>query len=268
VKFARVPEAESGLEREARVLRRLGDQRPDLAGIPHLRGEGQRAGRLAVVEDVVEGRSLLDQLTPQNFEHVALHVTRLLIDLAQAGGSQRPRMVDEAVDAFAAQFGPVAGEEIVAVAREKLAGLSEVPAVPEHRDCSPWNIVITPAGDPVLLDWESAEPDGLPGLDLFYFLANCAFVLDGALESGRTRESYTRLLDPTTEYGRIYQRAVEEYAAALEIAPEDLARLRLLCWIVHSRSDYRHLQLETGGAPRPQDLRGGMFLGLVEEELR
>jgi glycosyltransferase involved in cell wall biosynthesis len=268
VKFARVPEAEPGLEREARVLRQLGEERPDLAGVPHLRGEGHRAGRLAVVEDVVEGRSLLDQLTPQNFEQVALQVTRLLIDLVRAGGNQRPRMVDEAVDAFAAQFGPVAGEKIVAAARAKLAAIGELPAAPEHRDCSPWNIVITPAGDPVLLDWESAEPDGLPGLDLFYFLANCAFVLDGALESGRTRDSYARLLDPTTDYGRIYQRAVGEYASALEIAPEDLARLRLLCWIVHSRSDYRHLQLETGGAPRPRDLRGGMFLGLVEEELR
>jgi glycosyltransferase involved in cell wall biosynthesis len=268
VKFARVPEAEAGLEREARVLRQLGEERPDLAGIPHLRSEGHRAGRLAVVEDVVEGRSLLDQLTPQSFEQVALQVTRLLIDLARAGGSRRSRMVDEAVDAFAAQFGSVAGEEIVAAAREKLAGLGELPAAPEHRDCSPWNVVIAPAGDPVLLDWESAEPDGLPALDLFYFLANCAFVLDGALERGRTRESYARLLDSTTDHGRIYQRAVAEYATALEIAPEDLARLRLLCWIVHSRSDYRHLQLETGGTPRPQDLRGGMFLGLVEEELR
>jgi glycosyltransferase involved in cell wall biosynthesis len=268
VKFARVPEAEPGLEREALVLRRLGEERPDLAGVPHLRSEGRRGGRHAVVEDVVEGRSLLDQLTPQNFEHVALQVTRLLIDLAQTRRPQRELLVEEPLAAFEAQFGPVIGAEAVASVREKLADLGELPPAPEHRDCSPWNVVITPAGEPALLDWESAEPDGLPGLDLFYFLANCAFVLDGALESGRTRESYARLLDPTTDYGQIYRRAVDEYATALEIAPEDLSRLRLLCWIVHSRSDYRHLQLEAGGAPRPQDLRKGMFLGLVEEELR
>jgi glycosyltransferase involved in cell wall biosynthesis len=268
VKFARVPEAEPGLECEARVLRQLGEERPDLAGIPHLRSEGHRAGRLAVVEDVIEGRSLLDQLTPQNFEQVAVQVTRLLIDLAQASRPRGERMVEDSLAAFEAQFGPVIGAEAVAAVREKLAGLGEVPAIPEHRDCSPWNIVITPAGDPVLLDWESAEPDGLPALDLFYFLANCAFVLDGALESGRTRESYARLLDPATEHGQIYKRAVAEYAATLEVAPEDLARLRLLCWIVHSRSDYRHIQLESGSTPQPQELRKGMFLGLVEEELR
>jgi glycosyltransferase involved in cell wall biosynthesis len=268
VKFARVREAEPGLEREARVLRRLGEERPDLAGVPHLRSEGRRAGRQAVVESVVEGATLLDRLTPQNFERVALQVTDLLIDLAGVGGTRRPGLVDETLDEFEAQFGSVVGEEVVAAIREQLAGLDELPGAPEHRDCSPWNVVITPAGDPVLLDWESAEADGLPTLDLFYFLANCAFVLDGALEDGRTRESYARLLDPAGEYGQIFQRAVAEYASALDLAPGDLDRLRLLCWLVHSRSDYRHAQLASGGEPRPEDLRRGMFLGLVEEELR
>lgn len=271
VKFARVPEAEPGLEREARALRLLGEERPDLAGIPHLRGVGSRAGRLAVVEDAVEGRMLLDQLTPGNFEEAALRVTRLLVDLASRrpqDPSWRSRLLDEPLAEFEAQFGPVLDGGVVAAVREELAGIGELPSVSEHRDCSPWNVAITPAGAPVLLDWESAEPDGLPGLDLFYFLANCAFVLDGALESGRTRESYARLLDPGSEYGGIYRRAVAEYASALDLSPEDLHRLRLLCWLVHSRSDYRHLQLEIGGTPRPQDLRRGMFLGLVEEELR
>jgi glycosyltransferase involved in cell wall biosynthesis len=278
VKFARVPEAEPGLEREARVLRRLGEERPDLGGVPHLRSTGRRAGRLAVVEDVVEGRSLLDLLRAENFEEMAMRVTHLLLDLASADGtktvpcnrfsSRRPRFVEEAVDEFERHFGAVVGGEGLASIRQTLAGLGEVPSVPEHRDCSPWNIVITASGEPVLLDWESTEPDGLPGLDLFYFLANCAFVLDKAFEEGRVRESYARLLDPAGEYGQVAQRAVTEYAAALRIAAEDLRRLRLLCWIVHSSSDYRHLQLEAGGTPRPEDLRRGIFLGLVEEELR
>lgn len=271
VKFARVPEAEPGLEREARILRRLGEERPDLAGVPHLRSKGHRAGRLAVVADVVEGRSLLGLLRPESFEEQAMQVTRLLIDLARTevpGAEWRRRLVEEPLSEFESQFGAVIGEPALASVRDRLAGLGELPPAPEHRDCSPWNIVITPAGEPVLLDWESAEPDGLPALDLIYFLANCAFVLDRAFESGGTRESYARLLDPAGEHGRVEQRALGEYAAALGIAPEDLRRLRLLCWIVHSRSDYRHAQLEAGGTPRLEDLRRGMFLGLVEEELR
>lgn len=284
-KFARVPEAEPGLEREASVLRRLGEERPDLLGVPRLRGEGRRAGRLAVVQDAVEGESLLDLLRPENFEAMALRVTRVLVELAETNGqihhtaidppigvgsqvrAEGRGLIDQALEWFAQGFGPAVDSALLDKARALLADLGDLPPVPEHRDCSPWNILITPAGDPVLLDWESAEPDGLPGMDLVYFLANCAFVLDSALESGRTRESYARLLDPTTPYGRIAARAIDDYTTALGISPEDFRRLRLLCWIIHSRSDYRHLQLESPGAPTLEALRQSTFLGLVEAEL-
>lgn len=286
-KFARVAEAEPGLEREASVLDRLGKERPELLGVPNLRGEGRRAGRLAVVQGAAEGRSLLDVLNRDNFEELAMRVTRVLVELAnadaqirhtaigpriggemQARASDRCRFVEEALAEFERQFGPVVAPSLVADARALLDGLGELPVVCEHRDCSPWNLLIDEMSGPILLDWESAEPDGLPGLDLVYFLANCAFVLDKAIESGRTRESYARLLDPLTPYGRIAAKAIAAYSAALEIGADDFRRLRLLCWLIHSRSDYRHLQLEAAGAPRPEDLRRGMFLGLVEEELR
>jgi hypothetical protein len=279
VKFARVAEAEPGLGREAEALHRLAEERPGLRGVPGFRGEGRRAGRLAVVEEAIEGRSLLDTLTPANFESVALRVTRLLIQLAQADGtktvyfsSRRPlewreRLVDEPLVDFERNFGGVVAAGSVLAIRSILGDLGELPAVPEHRDCSPWNVVFTPDGEPALLDWESAEPDGLPGMDLVYFLANCAFVLDGALESGRTRETYAKLLDPRTDYGRIARRARHEYMSALGIGGADFRRLRLLCWIVHSRSDYRHLQLESLGGPPPRQLLEAPFLGLVAEEL-
>jgi glycosyltransferase involved in cell wall biosynthesis len=286
VKFARVAEAEPGLAREAEVLRRLGEERPGLQGVPSFHGEGHRAGRLAVVEGAVEGRSLLDLLTQENFEDIALRVTRLLINLAQAdgtktaymdrfssrrpqagGGDWRRRLVEEPLAEFARNFGGDIAAGSVPALHAILDDLGELPSVPEHRDCSPWNVVLTPGGEPALLDWESAEPEGLPGMDLVYFLANCAFVLDGAIESGRTRETYAKLLDPRTTYGRIARRARHEYMSALGIGGADLRRLRLLCWIVHSRSDYRHLQLESPGAPAPDQLREAMFLGLIAEEL-
>lgn len=271
VKFARVAEAEAGLEREATVLRKLGEERPGLDGVPGFRGEGRRAGHLAVAEDALAGRSLLDELTPQNFEEVSMRVTRLLIELARGDRRHEPdwrrRLVEEPIAGFERDFGPVILPGSGAAVRAILDGLGELPAVPEHRDCSPWNVLLTPGGDPALLDWESAEPAGLPGLDLVYFLANCAFVLDGAIESGRTRESYAKLLDPRTEYGRIARLARNEYIGALGIGAAEFRRLRLLTWIVHSRSDYRHLQLEARGTPPAEQLREAVFLGLVAEEV-
>jgi glycosyltransferase involved in cell wall biosynthesis/aminoglycoside phosphotransferase (APT) family kinase protein len=278
VKFARVAEAEPGLEREAAVLRQLHEERPDLAGVPRLLGTGSRNGRLAVVQEAVAGESLLDALRPENFEETAMGLTKVLIDLAGEvgrilepaknlpGGGKSPAR--EALDWFAGNFGPVVDSSLLDRAGALLADLDHQPTVVEHRDCSPWNVLLTPSGDPVLLDWESAEPAGLPGLDLVYFLANCAFVLDGALESGRTRETYAQLLDPATPHGRVAAVAIAEYTAALGISAEDFRRLRLLTWILHSRSDYRHLELESRGTPSVEALRGSVFLGLVEEELR
>jgi Glycosyl transferases group 1 len=271
LKFARVPEAEPGLEREAEVLRRLGEERPDLAGMPRLRGAGRRDGRFAVSEDAVEGRPLLDDLCPENFEEIAMRVTRLLIELAEAEPAADPgwrqRLLAEPLAWLESAFGQALAPGAASSARDLLAGIGELALVPEHRDCSPWNILLAATGEPVLLDWESAEPDGLPGMDLVYFLANCAFVLDGAIESGRTRESYARLLDPTTPNGRVAAGAIEEYCSALDIGAEDFHRLRLLCWIVHSRSDYLHLELESPRGPSPEALRTAPFLGLLEEEL-
>jgi glycosyltransferase involved in cell wall biosynthesis len=265
-KFARVAEAEPGLEREAVVLRRLREERPDLEGVPRLVGRGSRDGRLAVVQEAVAGESLLDALRPDNFEEIAMEVTGLLVHLARSPRSRpdpawRRRLVDEPLEWFERCFWP--NPEAGSV----LAGLDDMQLTVEHRDCSPWNVLMTPAGAPVLLDWESAEPEGLPGLDLIYFLANCAFVLDAALESGRTRETYARLLDPSTPHGAVAARAIAEYTAALGISAADFRRLRLLCWIVHSRSDHRHLQLEYGGTPPKEALQRSIFAGLVDEEL-
>ena len=68
---------------------------------------------------------------------------------------------------------------------------------------------------------------------------------------------------------RVAAAAIEEYSAARSASPPRTSRrLRLLCWIVHSRSDYRHLELESPPAPPSAEaLRGAVFLGLVEEEL-
>jgi glycosyltransferase involved in cell wall biosynthesis len=272
IKFARVAEAEPGLEREAMVLRRLNEERPGLGGVPKLRGSWRRGGRLAVGEDAVEGDSLLAILTPGNFADLAQRVTDLLIELAQ--GEARPatdwreRLVEFPLDRFERSYGAAAAPQALAGARRLLAGLGDLASACEHRDCSPWNVVLGRNDEPVLLDWESSEPDGLPGLDLVYFLANCAFVLDRAIESGSTRESYSSLLDPTTANGRVAAAAMDRYSTALGIGLDDFRRLRLLCWIVHSRSDYLHLQLETAGAaPASEQLSEGVFLGLVEEEL-
>lgn len=44
-----------------------------------------------------------------------------------------------------------------------------VPEVLVHHEYNPWNILLTPEGDLILLDWEDAQNNGLPFLDLYNF---------------------------------------------------------------------------------------------------
>ena len=273
VKFARVAEAEGGLEREATVLREIEAAHPTLPGVPRVLASGRRVGRLAIAETAIHGAPLLSQLDAATFPQLAAQVTEWLIELA---GRRRPepreawwaRLVEAPLDEFERGFAVAGGDGVVERAREFVAGLPALSPACEHRDCSPWNIVLAGPGEPALLDWESAEPHGLPGLDLVYFLANAAFVIEGALESDRTLEAYRRLLDPATGSGRVFARCTARYGDRLGLAPDTLSRLRTLCWVVHSRSDRRHLEMEAGGAADPQALRASLYFNLLREDLR
>ncbi|HWC49238.1 MAG TPA: hypothetical protein VG448_10195 [Solirubrobacterales bacterium] len=242
-KFARVPEAEGGMEREAEVLARLAEERPEVEGIPGFRARLRRSGRGGVTE--------------------------LLIELAGEGAAESAKRttIDEHLAFFEQHFGPALNPEQLAALRADAEAVAGLPVVCEHRDCSPWNLVLAARDLPALLDWESAEPEGLPGLDLVYFLANAAFVLDKALEDGTTRESYRRLLDPSTPYGTVAAAATARYCEALDLDPDLLPALRRLCWTIHCRSDYEHLRLAAAAEPRLEDLQEAPFFGLLLEEL-
>ena len=270
LKAARVPEAEGGVEREADVLERVARLLPADAA-PRLLARGTRAGMAAIVESPVLGRSIMDELSAATFPTLAEQVTARLLELAHCGSGEpgegwRRRLVEDPVGALARDFGPVLAPGEADAVGGALAGLGELMAVCEHRDCSPWNLVVGPRGIG-LHDWESAELEGLPGLDLVYFMANAAFVLDGSLDDGTTLNSYARLLDPGTATGAVAAECFAAYGESLGIGDDDFARLRLLCWVVHCRSDRRHLALESRGEPDPADLARSPFLGLLREEL-
>ncbi len=273
VKFARVPEAEPSIAHEASVLRTIAENHLDVPDVPRVVAAGRRVGRTALAETAVHGTRLMSTLSFDTLPQLAAGVTKWLVSLAGRNEAHptalwQERLVEVPVRIFERQFETVIDGELLARVRRRLAYLGPLPLVVEHRDCAPWNIVLTERGTPALLDWESAEPAGLPMLDLVYFLTNAAFVLEGALESGRTRESYRGLLSASTGTGRVAEKCLADYCQALGLDPAQLPALRLLTWIVHARSDVRHVELELGDGPPPSALRRSTFLGLIEEEVR
>lgn len=277
VKFSRVAEADTALEREAAALEVVAAERPSLAGVPRVRSLGRRGGRAVLVESRIDGPPLIESLTSETLPELARGVTAWLLDLAGrpqpvAEQEWRPRLVEERLNLFESQFGEALGAEELGALRQRLGRIGDLHLVVEHRDCSPWNVVLTGSG-PALLDWESADPQGLPALDLVYFLAHAAFQVDGALVEGTldphcAETSYRRLLDPATPTGETFAGCMREYCDPLGIDAGAQAALRLLCWVLHSSSEHRHLEMAAAAPPSLTARRESAFLALIETELR
>jgi hypothetical protein len=273
--MARVPEASAGLKREAGVLEAIDRRHGHISGMPRVLSMGDGAGSLAVVETAVTGLPLYRFLRPDNYARLAFQAADWLAELA--GRSERrppaqwwPALVESALEDFAACFGPVVRLSSLERSRHVLERLGSLPRVCEQRDFSPWNVLLTPDGCIGVLDWESAELNGLPGMDLVYFLAYLAFYRDGALNMFRRgyetapsfQRSYRRLIG-----GHLFRDVLKNYANNLGLEPDELEPIRLLVWLVHSRSDYLRFTADAAEAPSAKKLRRSLFLALWEEEL-
>jgi phosphotransferase family enzyme len=273
VKFARVPEADAALTREAQVLRSLAGRRTPTSGVPRVLAVGRRAGRVAIAQSAIHGVTLASQLTSDTYAKLALRVTGWLVALA-GSSTPRPRttwetrLVSRPLAEFEQGFRAAADGATFTRVRERLRALGALPLACEHRDCAPWNIVLAADGAPAALDWESAEVHGLPAVDLVYFLANAAFLVERTLDSGRTRETYSRLLDPATPVGRVADECIQKYCSQVGIDLQDIPALRVLCWVIHARSEYVRAEADAPGTPQPHVLGKSLFLGLIEEELQ
>jgi PAS domain-containing protein len=266
VKCARSASDEEGLRREAATLQLIERTRPELGGVPQFSSFGRRCGRLTLTESAVAGTPMLSTLDAVSFAPYAVRVTDRLAELA---GTAMPtprdawwsRLVEEPLLALERTFEAVLYQEELKRARAVLSSLGDMPLVVEHRDCAPWNILVADRGALAFIDWESSEPSGLPGLDLVYFLAQAALLVEGHFELD-VQASYARSLDPATPTGAVARRCEAAYAKRVGFDDELWPALRLLCWTVHAQSDWRHLSLEAAGEPDRAALHSSGFLML------
>jgi hypothetical protein len=242
-KFGRVDRADAALDREAEVLSDLARERPALSGVPRLRASGSSVGGRAVLQDAMLGTSLWTAMRRQGFATLAPVLTKWLVSLAgnpplQAPSEWRQQLVGNPIEELEAHHGGLLPDGFAGRARKALADLGAMPLVWEHRDLGPWNVVIRANGGPAAIDWEDAEPRGLPGLDLIYLLTTSALLIDGALDDMSDTErivgTYERLLDTGTETGLVVARCFATYRECLGVDEADFQRLRLLCWIVQA----------------------------------
>jgi len=274
VKLPRVPEAEPSLAQEAAILRAVHTLHPTgIHGVPHVIFFEKCSGTWALGETVLTGVPLFTQLRKGNFHELALQATDWLIQLA-GRQTRQPRaiwwehIVVSTLHDFEQYFGPVIDPLLLQQTQSVLKTLGDLPSVCEQRDFSPWNVLLDEQKQLIVLDWESAELQGLPALDLLYFLCYLSFFLDGAMESKRFVESYRTLLDTTTFTGRIVEECLTRYAEGVGLELTALRSLQLLLWLIHSRSEYKQFANDVGGTPTRDVLRGSVFVKLWEETVK
>jgi len=271
VKFARTAAEEEPLRHESDVLKALEDAQPELTGVPRALFLERRSGRLALGETALEGEPLIWRLTRERLDPLCTAVTEWLVGLAGSVEHHpahvwHDRLVAAPLERFARSFAAVVSPEEIDRARATLSSIDALPLVCEQRDCAPWNVLL--AGDQVsVADWESAEPSGLPAVDLVYFLTNAALLVAGVLDSGPIAPWYADSLDPDSDVGGTVGRCETLYCGRVGIDAKLLPRLRLLCWTIHAQSEYRRFELDAVAEPSPDVLGGSLFLELWRMEL-
>jgi aminoglycoside phosphotransferase (APT) family kinase protein len=147
------------------------------------------------------------------------------------------------LDRFVATYRPTAAE--VAALRSRFEALSSIdgplPTVLQHGDPGIWNLVVDREGRTVFLDWESAEPDGLPLWDLLYcFRSYAAAASRRAGNRDRVDAAAGVLLDDTPLSERLVA-AVADYRVACGLPVEAVDALVFGCWVHRSLKEATRL---------------------------
>jgi len=139
------------------------------------------------------------------------------------------------------------------------AALSEshamLPSVFQHGDPGIWNWLVTEAGGVALLDWEAAEPRGMPLWDLFYFLRSYCVA---AARAGGTRSAiagFDQEFLGATPIGDVIRELTFEYCDAIRLPTEMVGPLLYSCWM--------HRALKEATRLTPSTLHSGQYINLL-----
>lgn len=236
-------------------------------GPPRVLGITVVDGLTVLGETYLSGEAVHHVLTGRPAEEIAAVAADWLAGLAgrtrgpasDAWTAQRDRALAE----FEMMFAGLIDPGLMRVTRLRLSTVGDLPVVFEHRDFAPWNTLLDKAGTLSVLDWESAERNGVPGLDLFYFVTYLALLGNRSVAPPRARATYRQTWHEETGFG---PQVLGRYARALGLDADTLRPLRLLAWPIHAKSEYRRMARQAGAPPSVATLRDSLFLALWEEE--
>ncbi|CAN5421018.1 hypothetical protein BH10CHL1_BH10CHL1_45260 [soil metagenome] len=238
VKAPRLPGDHARLDLEAANLKRVHNVRMGgFASIPRLIAYEDYADHRLLIETAMPGETMSFRLRSEPAERYVQAATDWLIELHQATAKPRSRdahWYDELFGNLAQQFVasvPLSPAELRNVEQTEtlIRGVraGRIPQVFEHGDLGPVNIMVTKTGDLGVVDWELAEPSGLPAVDLFFLLTLASPAWRRAKRGADYVTAFHETFFGPNAWARPY---IGRYATSLALAPELLKPLFVLCW--------------------------------------
>lgn len=256
VKFSRVPGLAGQFERDERIadlVERAGGS--VAARAPRYLGRCEVRGRHMSVETAAVGAKLANLLrqpgTRGRRAGVLESIAQWLIQVARETAAPPPALQPELerLEREVLPFWASSG-----VDPDLASGLPPVPASFQHNDVAEENLVVD--GDRfVALDWEWAQPRGIPLADLVYFAARVLRLLDGRLQEEERDPHFEELVTGRAPSSPTFFRWLRELVKALGIPPDAVGPLVTLQWLDRGRlSAQQRLKAEAAsGSPLVED---------------
>jgi hypothetical protein len=236
VKVTQDPAFNARLDNEYGALLALdGARRESLAPRPRFRAV--HAGLLVIGESRLVGDPFRSRSTGTATCPAAEHVIDALTELSQlAPAAPTPAAAAAALHELLAQHVRVhrPSAEHVRILAGQIDAIGAAPALPavfSHGDATTLNILVGPDGQIGLVDWENAEPRGLPLWDVFHFVN--AYAQWHAERSGARWDAtaiHGALYEPG-EFATFLGRSVDRYSASVGVPRELVVPLLLTFWM-------------------------------------
>ncbi|MCZ6820429.1 MAG: phosphotransferase [Calditrichaeota bacterium] len=191
-------------------------------------------GYLMLVETAVSGQTMRPAFVRRNREFCLELGLSWLMDLHRASRTEGDTGQFRAlVHAPLTRLEPIARatgqNSLVSRTQELVEEISacSLPFVFEHGDFSSPNLLISDSRSLGVVDWELADKDGLPLVDLFFFLTYIAFASSGAMRPDEYLTAFERAFFDSDAWASSY---IKRYVEALKLPEAAVKPLFVLCW--------------------------------------
>lgn len=261
VKTTRDSAFNARLENEARALRHVAERNLVAPGsAPEVVFAGHHGGLAMVAETALKGIPLSSRRIGGSASGSYEWLTSLAERSSTRDSAAGPEIV-AALEGMVAAVMRIYGldrderQTLDAAVHAVAARADDMPIVFAHGDAGVWNRLVLAGGRVAFLDWEAAEPRGLPLWDLFYFARSHVLGLARLRQWARRPKALVREL----RFDGDLRRAVRAYGRRLQLSEELVESLFVLCWAHRALREVPRLDARR--------LSAGHYVGLLRASL-